>query len=55
LAGAIGTRWNLLGHTSFFLCMAALASTAALLLKLLDPAGRRAEAQAGADEESQAV
>jgi len=55
LAGAIGTRWNLLGHTSFFLCMAALAGTAALLLKLLDPAGRRAEAQAGADEESQAV
>ncbi len=43
LAGALGSRWLLMGHTQFFLLMAALAAMAAALLLLLNPAAQRAE------------
>ena len=42
-AGLIGVLWGRSGHASFFLLLTGLAATAALLLRLLDPALRRAE------------
>ncbi|GGD49156.1 peptide MFS transporter [Pseudoxanthomonas indica] len=44
-AGATGTLWSSLSHASFFLCLAGLASIAALLLFLLEPLAARIEAQ----------
>ena len=44
LAGALGTLWSAMGHASFFGVMAGVAGLAGILLRLLDPAVRRAEA-----------
>ncbi|MDI9239817.1 peptide MFS transporter [Lysobacter sp. LF1] len=45
LAGFLGTAWTRVGPTRFFVLMTAVAATAALLLRLLDGATRRIEAQ----------
>jgi POT family proton-dependent oligopeptide transporter len=41
LAGALGTYWTRLGPTDFFLLIAAVAGTAALLLRCIDGTARR--------------
>ena len=46
LAGALGTLWSAMGHASFFGVMALVAAAAGALLRLLDPAVVRAEANA---------
>lgn len=47
LAGALGTLWSEIGHTSYFGLMALVAATAGLALWLLDrPAGRLQRAHA---------
>ena len=44
LAGALGTLWSVMGHPAFFCAMALCAATAGVLLRLLDGAVVRAEA-----------
>jgi POT family proton-dependent oligopeptide transporter len=44
LAGALGTLWSAMGHAAFFGVMALTAAAAGMLLRLLDPAVMRAEA-----------
>jgi POT family proton-dependent oligopeptide transporter len=47
LAGALGTLWSEIGHTTYFALMALVAATAGLALWLLDrPAGRLQRAHA---------
>jgi POT family proton-dependent oligopeptide transporter len=41
LAGTIGARWKLIGHSGFFLAVAGLACVAAIALKALDRAVKR--------------
>jgi POT family proton-dependent oligopeptide transporter len=48
LAGALGTLWSVLGHAAFFAVIALVATTAGVLLRLLDGAVRRAEASKAA-------
>ena len=43
-AGGLGTLWSAMGHAAFFGVMAAVAATAGILLRLLDPAVVRVEA-----------
>jgi POT family proton-dependent oligopeptide transporter len=43
-AGALGTLWSAIGHPAFFATMALVAGTAGALLRLLDGAVGRAEA-----------
>jgi len=55
LAGALGMLWSVIGPAAFFALMAAVAGTAAVVLRLLDRPARAAEAthaaagNAGAD------
>ncbi len=44
-AGVVGTLWSRMTHTAYFALLAALAATAAILLHLIDPLARRAEAR----------
>jgi len=44
-AGVVGTLWSRMAHTTYFALLAALAVTAAILLRLIDPWARQAEAQ----------
>jgi POT family proton-dependent oligopeptide transporter len=46
LAGVIGSRWSFMSHPQFFALMAAIASSAGVLLLLLNPAAQRAERRA---------
>jgi len=41
LAGGLGSYWTQLGATRFFLMMAAVAATSAVLLRLVDAPARR--------------
>jgi POT family proton-dependent oligopeptide transporter len=41
LAGTIGARWKLIGHSGFFIAVAGLACVAAIALKALDRAVKR--------------
>jgi POT family proton-dependent oligopeptide transporter len=43
-AGLVGTLWSRMSHTAYFALLAGLAVTAAMLLRLIDPWARRAEA-----------
>jgi len=43
-AGLVGTLWSRMPHTAYFALLAALAITASILLRLIDPWARRAEA-----------
>lgn len=43
-AGLVGTLWSKMSHTAYFALLAGLAVTAAILLRLIDPWARRAEA-----------
>lgn len=43
-AGVVGTLWSRMAHTTYFALLAGLAVTAAILLRLIDPWARRAEA-----------
>jgi POT family proton-dependent oligopeptide transporter len=43
-AGLVGTLWSRMSHTAYFALLAALAVTAAILLRLIDPWARRSEA-----------
>jgi len=43
-AGLVGTLWSRMPHTAYFALLAALAVVAAILLRLIDPWARRAEA-----------
>jgi POT family proton-dependent oligopeptide transporter len=52
LAGTIGSRWSHMSHTTFFLVVAILAGVAAGLLRLLNGATLRAEANATASRHS---
>ena len=44
-AGLVGTMWSSVSRPVFFFALAAIATTAAVLLLMLDPASRRVEAQ----------
>jgi proton-dependent oligopeptide transporter, POT family len=44
-AGLVGTLWSVVSRPAFFLLLAAAATIAAVLLRLLDPEARRVEAQ----------
>jgi len=43
-AGLVGTLWSRVSHTAYFALLAGLAVTAAILLRLIDPWARKAEA-----------
>lgn len=43
-AGLVGTLWSRMPHTAYFALLAGLAVTASILLRLVDPWARRAEA-----------
>lgn len=47
-AGLVGTLWSKMSHTAYFALLAGLAVTAAILLRLIDPWARKAEAGASA-------
>lgn len=43
-AGLVGTLWSKMSHTAYFALLAGLAVVAAILLRLIDPWARKAEA-----------
>lgn len=44
-AGLVGTLWGRMSHTAYFALLAGLAVAAAILLRLIDPWARRAQAR----------
>lgn len=46
-AGLVGALWSRMSHASYFLFLAALGATAALLLRFIDPLERRVESERG--------
>jgi POT family proton-dependent oligopeptide transporter len=51
-AGLVGALWGGMGHAAYFLLLAAIATTAACLLRLADPLERRVAASRARDTES---
>jgi POT family proton-dependent oligopeptide transporter len=49
-AGLVGTLWSGMSHPAFFLLLAAIAATAAVMLRSLDPLVRKAERSNSARE-----